>query len=76
MKCLQYLILSSLVEVGFNVTVLAAAWVVICDISIEGGKWEIAPLMSRREQAAPCQSEILWSKYSIKVIFGLLLAGN
>lgn len=74
MKCLQYLFLSSLVEVGFNVTILAAAWVVICDISIEGEKWEIAPLMSRRERAAPCQSEILWSKTS--VIFGLLLAGN
>lgn len=74
MKCLQYLILSSLVEVSFNVTILAAAWVVICDISIEGEKWENAPLMSRRERAAPCQSEILWSKTS--VIFGLLLAGN
>lgn len=74
MKCLQYLILSSLVEVGFNVTILAAAWVVICDISIEEEKWEIAPLMSRREREAPCQSEILWSKTS--VILGLLLAGN
>lgn len=74
MKCLQYLILSSLVEVGFNVTRLAAAWVVICDISIEEEKWEIAPLMSRREREAPCQSEILWSKPS--VILGLLLAGN
>lgn len=73
MKCLQYLILSSLVEVGFNVTILAAAWVVICDISIEEEKWEIAPLMSRREREA-CQSEILWSKTS--VILGLLLAGN